>query len=233
MDLEIAQCLTALPPFAAQMEEYRQARTCDLNLIEWFIMRIKQFLEFLRVLMGTFLSLSLSLSGCVGVLVPMCVCVSTLIGIKRLWPCILLVQQARPFVSRGRVWYRRVHGVVPVVRKSLAWTLLLSRKEFGSLLIMCKKPVIWLDATRSDDPVASTTPCTRRYQTLPLPTKSLARQTSMLCGAGIGCVQCMYVCWGGVCDGLEISVVDSLLWPVMSWSSYMYMTYRCTYTIVL
>ena len=77
MDVDIAQCLTALPPFVAQMEEDRQASTCDLNLIEWFIMRIEQFLEFLRVLMGTSLSLSLSLSGCVGVLVPMCACVCT------------------------------------------------------------------------------------------------------------------------------------------------------------
>ena len=52
MDLELAQCLAALPPLVAQMKEYRGVSVCDLNLVEWFIMGIEQFLEFLHVLMG-------------------------------------------------------------------------------------------------------------------------------------------------------------------------------------
>ena len=40
MDIELVQCLVALPGFVAQMEEHSQSCS-DINLIEWFIMIIE------------------------------------------------------------------------------------------------------------------------------------------------------------------------------------------------
>ena len=78
VDQELVQCLTALPPLVAQMEEYRRANVCDLNLIEWFIMRIEQFLEFLRVLLGKDNLVSVQIFILVGC---HCVCVCVCNGI--------------------------------------------------------------------------------------------------------------------------------------------------------
>ena len=50
MDVELGQSLMALPTLVAQMEEHSMTSSVDINLIEWFIMRIELFLELLRVL---------------------------------------------------------------------------------------------------------------------------------------------------------------------------------------
>lgn len=52
MDVELAQCLGALPPFVAEMEEHSQSSSLDMNFIEWINMRLELFLELLRVLIG-------------------------------------------------------------------------------------------------------------------------------------------------------------------------------------
>ena len=52
MDVELGQCLMALPSLVAQMEEHSVSSSVDLNLIEWFILRTELFLELLRVLNG-------------------------------------------------------------------------------------------------------------------------------------------------------------------------------------
>lgn len=52
MDLELNQCLNAIPGFVAQLE--MEVHSTDLNLVEWLIMRAELFLELLRVLSGEF-----------------------------------------------------------------------------------------------------------------------------------------------------------------------------------
>ena len=50
MDVELVQCLVALPNLVTEMEEHSVVSTLDVNLVEWFIMRTELFLELLRVL---------------------------------------------------------------------------------------------------------------------------------------------------------------------------------------
>ena len=50
MDVELGQCLMALPTLVGQMEELSVTSSVDINLIEWLILRTELFLELLRVL---------------------------------------------------------------------------------------------------------------------------------------------------------------------------------------
>ena len=50
MDVELGQCLMALPTLVTQMEKHSMTSSVDINLIEWFILRIELFLKLLCVL---------------------------------------------------------------------------------------------------------------------------------------------------------------------------------------
>ena len=52
MDVELCQCLMALPTLVSQMEEQSAISSVDINLIEWFLLRTELFFELLRVLTG-------------------------------------------------------------------------------------------------------------------------------------------------------------------------------------